>query len=84
MHPKEAFGLTVKRLRKERHKPQESIAHDAGLSLTSLARIETGKQEARFGTILRLAAALGIGSADLMAEAERTLKRSPARRQSRS
>lgn len=75
MQPREAFGVALKRLRKERDRSQEATAHEAGLSLTSLARIETGRQEARFGTILRLAAALRISPAELVAEAERTLQR---------
>ena len=76
MHPKEAFGLTLKRLRTAQGRPQEALAHEAGLSLTSLARIETGRQEVRFGTILRLAAALGISAQKLVAEADATIRRS--------
>ena len=70
MQPKEAFGLTVRRLRKECKKPQEALAHESGLSLTSMARIETGKQEVRFGTILRIAAALALTGHELVAQAE--------------
>lgn len=77
MQPKEAFGLTIKRLRRECGKAQEALAHDAALSLTSLARIETGHQEARFGTILRLASALGIEGQELVAHAEDTIRRAP-------
>ena len=73
MHPKEAFGLTLKRLRTARGSSQEALAHEAGLSLTSLARIETGRQEVRFGTILRLASALGLSAQKLVAEAEATI-----------
>ena len=79
MQPREAFGIALKRLRKERDRSQEATAHEAGLSLTSLARIETGRQEARFGTILRLALALDISPGELVAEAERTLQRQPGR-----
>ena len=77
MQPKEAFGLTIRRLRKERGKAQEALAHEAGLSLTSLARIETGRQEVRFGTILRLAEALEMKGQELVAHAEDTVRRVP-------
>lgn len=77
MRPKEAFGLTIRRLRKECGKAQEALAHEAALSLTSLARIETGHQEVRFGTILRLASALGIRGQELVAHAEDTIRRAP-------
>jgi transcriptional regulator with XRE-family HTH domain len=80
MEPKEAFGVTIKRLRQERRKPQEALAHESQLSLTSLARIETGRQEARFGTILRLARALKLQGNELVAKAEETLRRAPRRR----
>jgi len=50
------------------------------LSLTSLARIETGHQEAHFGTILRLASALGLKGQDLVAHAEDTIRRAPISR----
>ena len=79
MHPKEAFGLTLKRLRTKCGLAQEALAHDAGLSLTSLARVETGRQEVRFGTMLRLASALGISGQKLVAEVEATLKRGSRR-----
>ena len=80
MHPKEAFGIALKRTRTEQSRAQEALAHEAGLSLTSLARIETGRQEARFGTILRLAAALGISGQELVAQAEREFSRARPRR----
>ena len=80
MEPKEAFGLTIKRLRQERGKAQELLAHESKLSLTSLARIEIGQQEVRFSTLLRLAAALKLPASELVARAEETLRRAPQRR----
>ena len=77
MQPKEAFGLTIRRLRKECGKTQETLAHETALSLTSLARIETGHQEVRFGTILRLAEALEMKGQELVAHVEDTIRRAP-------
>ncbi len=77
MQPKEAFGLTVKQLRKRQEKAQEQLAHEAGLSLTSMARIELGQQEVKFGTVLNLAAALGIKGNELVAHVEDVLRRAP-------
>ena len=77
MTPTEAFGLTIRQLRKARGKPQEQLAHEAGLSLTSMARIELGQQEVRFGTLLRLASALELHGDELVAAVEQTLAKAP-------
>ena len=77
MTPTEALGLTIRQLRKARGKSQEQLAHEAGLSLTSMARIELGQQEVRFGTLLRLASALQLDGDELVAEVEQMLSKAP-------
>ncbi len=60
MSPAQAFATALKRLRTSHGLTQEALAHEAGLSLTSLARIETAVQEPKIGTVLNLARAMKI------------------------
>ena len=71
----QAFGIAVKRSRMKRRMTQELLAHEAGLSLTSIARMETGAHGVRLDTVLRVASALDVTASDLVAECERILKR---------
>jgi transcriptional regulator with XRE-family HTH domain len=71
MSPAQAFATALKRLRTSRGLTQEALAHEAGLSLTSLARIETAVQEPKIGTVLNLARAMKISAAELVAEVEK-------------
>lgn len=76
MNPAKAFGIALKRLRTANGLTQEALAHEAGLSLTSLARIETAVQEPKIGTVLNLAKAMKISGAELVAEVETVIKES--------
>jgi transcriptional regulator with XRE-family HTH domain len=51
------------------------LAHDAGMSLSTLARMEAGAHEARISAILLLANALGVGAASLIDACESNLKK---------
>ena len=70
MNSAKAIGIAVKRLRTARGLTQEALAHDSGLSLTSLARIETGVQEPKVGTVAELAKAMQLKGSDLLREME--------------
>lgn len=66
-------GRVVKlpRLRQVRERQalnQRELAAKAGLTPASLSRIESGVQEPYMSTVRKLAAALGVKPADLMAE----------------
>jgi len=74
MSPAQAFATALKRLRTSHGLTQEALAHEAGLSLTSLARIETAVQEPKIGTVLNLARAMKIRGADLVREAEAVMR----------
>lgn len=71
----EAFGLAVRRIRQERAITQEELAHRAGISLTSVARLETGRHGVRLETVLNMARAMQITGSELVAECERGMKR---------
>jgi XRE family transcriptional regulator, regulator of sulfur utilization len=78
MNPAKAFAIALKRLRTAHGLTQEALAHEASLSLTSLARIETAVQEPKIGTVLNLAKAMKISGAELVAEVERVQREASA------
>ena len=55
-----AVGETIRRLRMEKNMPQELLSGLAGIARTHLSMIETGRKQASFETIWRLALALGL------------------------
>ena len=55
----------LKRLRQERLLTQEELAAQAGITVSTLSRIETGKTSPRLRTIRDLAQALGISPGTL-------------------
>ena len=63
-----SVGTTIKRLRGER--PQEDLAHAAGISTSTLSRIERGLHQPSLPTLRKLAGALDVSLADLVAAAE--------------
>lgn len=54
----EDFGKNVRRLRLAREWTQEDLAHQSGLAVVQISRVERGAREIRLGTLLRLTAAL--------------------------
>lgn len=76
MTPKQAVGIAVRRFRQKRKLTQETLAYAAGLSLSTLARMETGAHEARISTIMRLAHELDVTAATLVGECEKIMSRS--------
>jgi transcriptional regulator with XRE-family HTH domain len=59
-----SVGTTIKRLRGER--PQEDLAHAAGVSTSTLSRIERGLHEPALPTLRKIASALEVSLADLL------------------
>jgi transcriptional regulator with XRE-family HTH domain len=54
----QAFGENVRSARKSRGWTQEDLAHEAGLAVVQISRIERGRREVRLSTLLRLLSAL--------------------------
>jgi DNA-binding XRE family transcriptional regulator len=52
--------LFLREWRESRLMTQAELAAKAGVSRDTVVKIETGKQDARFATVRKLAAALGI------------------------
>jgi DNA-binding XRE family transcriptional regulator len=63
--PDQALASALRRLREERQQTQEDIAHDAGITVAALARIERGQTNPRWTTIRSIASALNVGLGEL-------------------
>lgn len=64
-----SIGTTIKLLRGER--PQEDLAHEAGISTSTLSRVERGLHQPSLPTLRKLAVALEVSLADLVDAAEK-------------
>jgi transcriptional regulator with XRE-family HTH domain len=61
-----AFGKNLQRLRKKNNFTQEELAYNSGISLSQIARIETGKINPTVCTLIIIAKTLKIKASDLM------------------
>jgi transcriptional regulator with XRE-family HTH domain len=59
--------MRIKLLREQRRMTQEELAARAGISRGYLARLETARQDPRLSTIEKLAKALRVKPAELLA-----------------
>ena len=50
----------LRSVRESRFMTQQDLAELASLTVSTISRIEAGKEEARFSTVKKLAAALGV------------------------
>lgn len=65
-----AVGETIRQLRMEKNLSQELLSGLAGIARTHLSMIEIGWKQANFGTIWRLALALGLRPSELVERIE--------------
>jgi transcriptional regulator with XRE-family HTH domain len=54
------FGARLKELRVKAGMSQAQLAEKAGMNLFGVAKLEQGQREPGWGTVLKLAAALGV------------------------
>jgi transcriptional regulator with XRE-family HTH domain len=57
--PQPALGSALRQLRERKGLTQEALAHEAGITTGSLSLIERGQRNPSWGTVSRIAAALG-------------------------
>jgi transcriptional regulator with XRE-family HTH domain len=69
-HLQVAFGLAVRHIRTERGMSQEQLAARSGLDRTYVSGLERGTRNPTLITQQRLAVALGVRVAELIAYAE--------------
>ncbi|BCS54364.1 response regulator [Geobacter sp. SVR] len=77
----EAFGLVIRRLRKERNFSQEKLSISSSLGRAFISQLERGKQQPTLVTIFELASALNVSASRILAEIELLLKYNSARLQ---
>jgi transcriptional regulator with XRE-family HTH domain len=65
-----ALATVLRRLREKRGLSQETLAHESGITTSSLNRIESGAAAPGWSTVRRLAEALGVSLAELGALVE--------------
>lgn len=66
----EAFGIVIRRLRRERNFSQERLSVNSSLDRTFISNIEGGKQQPSLVSIFALANALNTSASSLIFEAE--------------
>lgn len=70
MTPEKAFGKVLQRLRKAKQLSQEELSFRSQLDRTFISRLEGGLRQPSLSTIIRLAEALGVSAASIVAEVE--------------
>jgi transcriptional regulator with XRE-family HTH domain len=73
------FAAALKRLREESGLSQAALAEKAGMNVFGVAKIEQGLREPGWGTVLKLAAALGVQCTAFSEGAADAKKRGKAR-----
>jgi transcriptional regulator with XRE-family HTH domain len=68
--PQEALGEAIWRVRDERGLEQADVAKRANLAISQLSRLEHGEINPSWGTVRRIAGALGLPMSELVARAE--------------
>lgn len=68
MRWEDRIGTNLRRLRKARGLSQETLAHDAGMSLRFLAGLERGEENPSLQSLVKLATALGVKPGALFEE----------------
>ena len=66
----EAFGIVIRRLRKERGLSQDELSNMSSLDRGFISQIERGKQQPTLLTMFGLASALKVSAARVIYEAE--------------
>lgn len=70
MEPTRAFGVVLRRLRKEALLTQEQLGFEADMQRVYVSTLELGRQMPSLATILKLARALNCSASDLIAMVE--------------
>ena len=69
------FGAALRRVRLAAGMSQEQLGLESGVQRNFISLIETGQNQPTISTIVRLSRALGMKASELVAEAERPIKR---------
>lgn len=70
MEPEVAFGIVLRKLRKQQALSQELLAHESGLERNYISLLELGRNSASIKTIFKLSPVLGVSVSELMGQVE--------------
>lgn len=70
----DAFGQTLRELRKENGLSQEELAHESGLDRTFISLLERGKRQPSLGTIISIASVLNLTASAFIQQVETAIK----------
>lgn len=70
IEPQASLGRAIKQLREERGLSQEALGHAAGIHPTWISHLESGRNNPAWGSVKRIAQALGVTVSELAALAE--------------
>lgn len=68
--PQEALGRAIRQLRDERGLKQKELANAADMNVTAISHLEHGRANPAWGTVKRIAAALGVTVSEVAARAD--------------
>ncbi len=68
--PEIVFGRVLRQFRKNSNFSQEKLSQESGLDRTYISLLERGLRQPTLTTLLKLGAALGVSTADLVAKVE--------------
>jgi transcriptional regulator with XRE-family HTH domain len=71
--PLDAFGRTLRKVRRDRDLSQEALADEAGVSAKHVGEIERANKDPRLTTIMKLSRALDLRSAELFSQVDERL-----------
>lgn len=79
-----AVGTVIRIVREAREFSQDGFALHAGVDRSYYGKLERGERQPTVGLLLRIAKALDVTGAELLAQAETLLEERPTRRQART
>jgi transcriptional regulator with XRE-family HTH domain len=68
--PQPGLGKAIRQFRTEKGLSQEELGHRSGIHPTWISHIESGRNNPAWGSVKRIAAALGIRLSELAVRAE--------------
>jgi transcriptional regulator with XRE-family HTH domain len=71
--PQPALGAAIRALRDERELKQANVAEDAGITVAHLSKIEGGKVNPTWTTVVSIGEALGVSISELAKAAEKAV-----------
>ena len=63
--PQRGLGLAIRQLREKSGMTQEAVAHEAGITASTLSVIERGESNPTWATVRRIATALNVSIVDV-------------------